>query len=177
MKWFVAFFALALLSACGSGGGGGTSGGGTPVGGGAPTGDTMTVSIWSLSTATTTTTYVGDLYDPLMSAQTNTTSNRTFIDLGSDYNIVTSSWQKTLNLTIGGTAVGTYLFSSPTATTGILYSDVPNMYQGTTGAITITSMGTVGSRVTGTFSATLGCVSACTGTVGMGGSFSVTRMP
>lgn len=172
-------FILVLVSACGSGGGGSASNGGGDgsniVGGFAPTGDTIAVSIWSLSTSTTTTTYAGDQYDPIMTAQTFTTNNKTYIDMGSGYDVVTQSTKRTLDLAVGGTTVGTYTFSSPTGTTGILYSDVPKLYQGTTGAVTITSIGNVGQPVIGTFNATLGCASGCTGTIGMSGSFSVTR--
>ncbi len=174
----ILIFGLSLLAACG-GGGGGTSNGdenGTTVGGSAPTGDTMSVSIWDLSTSTTTTKYLGDAYDPIMSATTSTTTNKTYINMSSGYNLYTYSWKKQLNITISGTTPGTYLFSSPTATTRILYSNVPTIYQGTSGSVTITSIGNdVGSSVTGTFNANLECVSSCTGTIGMSGSFNVKR--
>ena len=177
MKYFRAklttiVFILAFVSACGSGGGGG----GSTSNGGGGTGDTMTVSVWSLSTSTTTTTYAGNAYDPLLTALTDTTNNKTYIDMGSGYNFFTSSWAKTLSLAINGTTAGVYSFPTVTAPTGMFYTDnilYGHTYQGTSGTITITSIGNIGAPVTGAFNATL--ATDPTHTIGMSGSFSVTR--
>ena len=136
----------------------------------------MTLSLWSLSTATTTTTYAGDQYDdPLLTAETNTINKKTYVDMGSGYNL--STYAQTLDLAINGTVPGVYSFATTTAPTGIFYSNnvlFGTHYPGMNGSITITSTGNVGSRVTGTFSATL--ASDPTHTIGMSGSFSVTRI-
>ncbi len=157
-KWMALLFVLSLLVSCGGGGGGG--GGGT--------GDTMTITIGTNAPIT----YNGNASDPILTAKVITT--KTYINLASGYSFATSSWAKILNITINATTSGTYTFSSAADPTGILYSDVPNTYQGTSGTITIT-IGDVGSPITGTFNATLLCGTGCTGTITMSGSFSVTR--
>ncbi len=156
-KWMALLFVLSLLVSCGGGGGGGGGGG---------TGDTMTITINAPIT------YNGNASDPILTAKVITT--KTYINLASGYSFATSSWAKTLNITINGTTSGTYTFTSATDPTGILYSDVPNTYQGTSGTITI-AIGAVGSPITGTFNATLACATSCSGTINMSGSFSITR--
>lgn len=138
-KWMALLFVLSLLVSCGGGGGGGGGGG---------TGDTMTITIGTNAPIT----YNGNASDPILTAKVITT--KTYINLASGYSLAASSWAKTLNITINGTTSGTYPFTSATDPTGILYSDVPNTYQGTNGTITI-AIGAVGSPITGTFNATL----------------------
>lgn len=171
----VAMLVLFLLASCG--GGGGSDGGGNA--------STLAITV-SQATGTsggsTTTTYTeGPInsrgyYDPSFSADLFPTSSRTLITMCSG--VTTTGCAVLINVGAGGTAPGGYSITGGSSTaTYILYAAQGNYYDSlaSQGTVTLTSVGAVGSPITGSFQAVLGLRSTGTPTRMVSGTFSVIR--
>lgn len=161
MKLMTLIFSLSLLWSCGGGGGGG----GESTAGGS---DTMTVNVVSLTTATITATYTGDFTTtPQLFGMVST--NQTVVQMDNPTLLVSlcsGTITKSYPVSVcsnGGSAVNYVLISGSTST----------IYSGTTGTVTLTSVGATGQAITGSFDA---IVSHITDTKRVWGAFSVTNV-
>ncbi len=171
-KWTVLVFALYLLAACGGGGG---SGGNTTGGGGGS--DWMTVNVVSLTTPTTTTTYTGNYTTtPALtgSVYTSLTVTQTFATL--------SGPPVQVNLCASGIDLASYPIINGTCFNGgasvsyVLRSGLTiTVFDGTTGTVTLTSVGNQWQPITGSFDAIVSEFSAPSSTMRVWGAFSVTN--
>jgi hypothetical protein len=158
-KWMFLFFGLTLLAACGGGGGGG---GGTSSGG--PGTGTMTVSIVSQGT----TTYNGNASDPWLASSV---SSGTLTELWSGF--TGSDYTTQVYIVTSGTTTGSYPI---TGSTWVEYINNSKTYLSSSGTVTLTSVGTVGEPVAGSFQAVVSLVTDTTNTLGISGTFSVIRI-
>ena len=158
-------FMLFLLASCGGGGGGGSD-----SGGGGGTGDTMTVII---TNPASTTTYNEGAYDPLLTGAVSGTPQKTFITRcsGIDFNLNCTT---AVNITVDGTTAPlTYNISTVTK---VQYVNGIKTYASTGGTVTLTTLGVVGERITGSFdNVVVANVSNVSDTLTISGTFSVTR--
>ncbi len=170
MKIFSSVLAstVLILAAC-SGGGGGSSSDGNPI-----TGDSsMTLNVASQSTATTTHTYTGSFFTTpvfigMMYSQS--TYTQTIVEM-SGPNLQVSVCA---NMTSGP---GTYSIDSGLMCTGVQYivsnGTSTQIYGATDGTISVTSYGSTGVPIVGTFDS---IVTNMTDTKRVWGSFSVKRI-
>lgn len=163
MKLMVLIFIVSLLASCGGGGGGGS----TPGGG---TGDTMTVII---ANPASTTTYNEAAFDPLLTGTVSGTPQKTYVDMCSG---ITNNGgcTKAVNMAVDGiTAPKIYNTSTVTKVT---YTDGSKIYSSTSGTLTLTTLGVVGERITGSFdNVVVANVSNVSDILTISGTFSVTR--
>lgn len=162
IKWSVLSIGVLLLAAC-SGGGGSTS--------------ANRMSITTTDASGTQTTFVATSANSMFSAYTNTTENKTVVEICSDVDH-DNDCSKLMIMTIDGTTAQKYAMDSIESLSQIVYHDddpetgVTNHYISNSGEIKVNSIDiTSGGTVKGAFNATLECNSGCTGTVGVTGNY------
>ena len=163
-------FLMTLLTACG---GGGSSNGGGPA-------STMTVT---LATGTTTYTegHINNIgyYDPSFSGDCDPLAG-TLITMcsGVTYTMSHTTCDVLINVRTSDMTPGPYsITGNSSADTYVLYHNKTQFYDSfvSSGTITLTSVGSVGAPITGSFQAVLQLLSAPTTTMGISGTFSVIR--
>ncbi len=157
-----------VLTACGGGGGGTSAGGGVA--------DTMTATVSGVTTTYTEGTYnTQGFLDPDMSSFA-TTSN-TFISLCSGVSSITCT--TLVNISIRGNTPQSYPTGTTNSPTQITYSTnnqtYSSIYSSTIGTVTLSSVGNIGEKITGTFDAVVTNMSNSSDTLGISGTFSVER--
>lgn len=160
------------LAACG-GGGGSSAGGGDP--------DTMTVIVTGAS-GTTTATYTegpynnNGLLDPSLSSFV--TPSSTSVSLCTQSTGATCAVSMTIS--VRGVTPQSYPTGTSNTPTQITYRannlTYSSIYSGTTGTITLASIGNVGEKITGAFDTVVTNMTNSSDTLGISGTFSVTRV-
>ncbi len=167
-KWFILVPAVLLLIGCGGGGGGSTGGNANGVD------SSMTLNVASLTTATTPNTYTGSLATtPVFFGEmvSQTTYTQAIVEM-SGPNLQVSICA---NMSAG---LGTYPINPGLMCTGVQYIVMSNgtgtqIYGASSGTITVTSAGSTGQPIVGTFDS---IVTNLTDTKRVWGSFSINRV-
>jgi hypothetical protein len=177
----VCMIVLIVLVGCGTGEDGGIVGVAGGGGGGYSAADTMTVSLQD-STGVMTATLTEGLYnslgylDPDLYSAVDTTTPQTAIYLCSGYTGTMCTGY--IGITATGSTQQTYP-TGPGISTEVLYVSNDQYYSSfwatNAGSVTLTSIGNVGEKVTGSFNAEIALVSNPSDTKRISGSFSVTR--
>ncbi len=165
IKWAVLSLGVLLLAACSSGSGS------------SPSGSSIVMTATDATGAQTT--FVATDANSLFSAHTNTTENKTVIEVCSDVD-KNNDCSKVMIMTIDGTTAQKYTMDSADALSQIVWhSDDPegsftNHYLSSAGEIGVESINdTTGGFVAGTINATLECNSGCSGTATVSGKYQI----
>ena len=175
--WILVCIMLPIaLSGCGSGGNSDEDV--------ANTADTMTVTI-SGTSGTVTTTYTEGSYNSHGNFDTDlisyvTASNNTQIELHSGESNTQGS--TIINIAVAGNTPQSYPTGIATPENCITYDiyythyqSYTSLFSGTSGTITLSSMGNVGEKITGTFDAVVSLLTNTSDTLRISGTFSMTR--
>ena len=168
-----------LITIVSSGGCGSSSGGSEP--------DTMAVTISSPQGIATTTTYTEGSYSTNSAGNSFLNPNlNAYITASSENNIELHYWDGVslgttvvIVMHVNGNTPGIYPVDPGYVNSSIMYSSngksYDNLNSSTSGTITLSNVGNVGDKITGTLDAIVSVVTDTSDTLRISGSFSITR--